>query len=55
MKRLREKVKARTGRNRVGVRDIRAVIVVSRSGTDLPAGAADLIWGPDDIVRAWSG
>ncbi|GIE77659.1 hypothetical protein Aph02nite_36090 [Actinoplanes philippinensis] len=30
------------------------LVVVSRSGTDLPAGAVDLIWGPDDIVRAWS-
>ncbi|MGC4756846.1 AAA family ATPase [Micromonospora trifolii] len=30
------------------------LVVVSRSGADLPAGAADLIWGPDDIVRAWS-
>ncbi|GGK88921.1 hypothetical protein GCM10012284_23730 [Mangrovihabitans endophyticus] len=28
--------------------------IVSRSGTDLPAEAVDLIWGPDDIVRAWS-
>jgi uncharacterized protein len=31
------------------------LVVVSRSGADLPAGAADLIWGPDDIVQAWSG
>ncbi|MEU4163764.1 ATP-binding protein [Actinoplanes sp. NPDC026670] len=30
------------------------LVVVSRSGTDLPVGAVDLIWGPDDIVRAWS-
>jgi len=30
------------------------LVVVSRSGADLPAGAADLIWGPDDIVRAWT-
>ncbi|HEX8347330.1 MAG TPA: ATP-binding protein [Actinoplanes sp.] len=30
------------------------LVVVSRSGVDLPAGAADLIWGPDDIVQAWS-
>ncbi|MFC7533630.1 ATP-binding protein [Actinoplanes sp. GCM10030250] len=29
------------------------LVVVSRSGADLPAGAADVIWGPDDIVRAW--
>jgi hypothetical protein len=30
------------------------LVVVSRSGADLPAGAADLIWGPGDVVRAWS-
>jgi AAA+ ATPase superfamily predicted ATPase len=30
------------------------LVVVSRSGTDLPAGAADLTWGPGDIVQAWS-
>ncbi|GID29246.1 ATP-binding protein [Paractinoplanes brasiliensis] len=30
------------------------LVVVSRSGVDLPAGAVDLIWGPGDIVRAWS-
>jgi len=29
------------------------LVVVSRSGVNLPAGAADLIWGPEDIVRAW--
>ncbi|WP_433791317.1 ATP-binding protein [Actinoplanes sp. CA-252034] len=30
------------------------LVVVSRSGSDLPSGAVDLIWGPDDVVRAWS-
>lgn len=30
------------------------LVVVSRSGVDLPAETVDLIWGPDDIVRAWS-
>ena len=29
------------------------LVVVSCSGVDLPVGAADLIWGPDYIVRAW--
>jgi hypothetical protein len=33
---------------------VSGLVVVSFSGTDLPAGAADLIWGPDDVVRAWS-
>jgi hypothetical protein len=33
---------------------VSGLVVVSRSGADLPAGSADLIWGPDDIVRAWS-
>nr|GID81602.1 hypothetical protein Ade03nite_05260 [Actinoplanes derwentensis] len=32
---------------------ISGLVVVSRSGADLPDGAADLIWGPDDVVRAW--
>ncbi|WP_250029290.1 ATP-binding protein [Paractinoplanes maris] len=30
------------------------LVVVSRSGVDLAADAVDLVWGPDDIVRAWS-
>ncbi|MEV6301640.1 ATP-binding protein [Actinoplanes sp. NPDC051861] len=30
------------------------LVVVSRSGAQLPAGAVDLVWGPDDVVRAWS-
>jgi hypothetical protein len=30
------------------------LVVVSRSGTDLPASAADLVWGPEDIVQAWT-
>lgn len=34
--------------------DTSGLVVVSRSGADLPAGSADLIWGPGDIVRAWS-
>jgi hypothetical protein len=29
------------------------LIVVSRSGTDIPAGSADVIWGPDDVVHSW--
>ena len=29
-------------------------LVVSRSGADLPVGEVDLIWGPDNIVQAWS-
>ncbi|XVV09878.1 ATP-binding protein [Actinoplanes sp. CA-131856] len=29
------------------------LLVVTRSGADLPAGAVDLVWGPDDIVDAW--
>ncbi|MGX6601103.1 AAA family ATPase [Micromonosporaceae bacterium Da 78-11] len=32
---------------------VSGLVVVSRSGVDLPADAADLIWAPDDIVRAW--
>ncbi|WP_327042402.1 ATP-binding protein [Micromonospora ureilytica] len=30
------------------------LVVVSRSGADLPDGAVDLVWGPDDVIRAWS-
>jgi uncharacterized protein len=30
------------------------LVVVSRSGADLSAGDVDLVWGPDDIVQAWS-
>ncbi|MFE9916351.1 ATP-binding protein [Micromonospora sp. NPDC005553] len=30
------------------------LVVVSRSGVDLPAGAVDLVWGPDDVIQAWS-
>ncbi|WP_433551657.1 ATP-binding protein [Micromonospora zamorensis] len=30
------------------------LVVVSRSGVDLPAGAVDLIWGPDDVVQTWT-
>ncbi|MFI5933892.1 ATP-binding protein [Actinoplanes sp. NPDC051494] len=29
------------------------LIAVTRSGTDLPADAVDVVWGPDDIVAAW--
>ncbi|MFG1609061.1 hypothetical protein [Actinoplanes sp. NPDC049265] len=31
------------------------LLVVSRSGVDLPAGAGAgaVVWGPDDIVAAW--
>lgn len=33
---------------------VSGLVVVSRSGADLPVGAVDLVWGPDDIVQAWS-
>ncbi|BBH68255.1 hypothetical protein ACTI_49400 [Actinoplanes sp. OR16] len=29
------------------------LIGVSRSGSDLPAGAADAVWGPADVLAAW--
>jgi hypothetical protein len=29
------------------------LLAVTRSGANLPAGAVDLIWGPDDVVAAW--
>jgi hypothetical protein len=29
------------------------LVVVSRSGTALPPDAVDVIWSPDDVVRAW--
>ncbi|GAA2515560.1 DUF234 domain-containing protein [Winogradskya humida] len=29
------------------------LIVVTRSGADLPADAVDVVWGPDDVVAAW--
>ncbi|MEV4637175.1 ATP-binding protein [Actinoplanes sp. NPDC049548] len=29
------------------------LIVVSRSGADLPADAVDAVWGPGDVVAAW--
>ncbi|MCY1138075.1 hypothetical protein OWR29_08710 [Actinoplanes sp. Pm04-4] len=29
------------------------LLAVSRSGTTLPAGSVDLVWGPDDVVAAW--
>ncbi|MET0424447.1 MAG: ATP-binding protein [Actinoplanes sp.] len=30
------------------------LLVVSRSGADLPAGAVDAVWGPDEVVAAWA-
>jgi len=33
--------------------DRSGLVVVSRSGVDLPADAVDLVWGPDDVVDAW--
>lgn len=32
---------------------VSGLVVVSRSGTSLPDAAVDLVWGPDDVVRAW--
>lgn len=29
------------------------LVVVSRSGTDIPAGEADVVWSPADVVAAW--
>jgi hypothetical protein len=29
------------------------LLVVTRSGADLPAGAVDVVWGPGDVVAAW--
>ncbi|MEV6302674.1 ATP-binding protein [Actinoplanes sp. NPDC051861] len=29
------------------------LMAVSRSGTDIAAGAVDIVWGPDDVVAAW--
>lgn len=29
------------------------LIVVTRSGANLPTGIVDAVWGPDDVVRAW--
>ncbi|GLW35576.1 ATP-binding protein [Actinoplanes regularis] len=29
------------------------LVVVTRSGAELPAGIVDVVWGPDDIVGAW--
>ena len=29
------------------------LIAVTRSGADLPAGALQMVWGPDDLVAAW--
>ncbi|MFI5839928.1 DUF234 domain-containing protein [Catenuloplanes sp. NPDC051500] len=31
------------------------LVVVSRSGTDIPSGEVDVIWGPDDVVHSWPG
>jgi hypothetical protein len=33
--------------------DRTGLIAVSRSGTDLPDGAVDVAWTPDDVVTAW--
>ncbi|WLS47511.1 ATP-binding protein [Micromonospora profundi] len=33
---------------------VSGLVVVSRSGVDLPADSVDLVWGPDDIVQTWS-
>ncbi|GLY06840.1 ATP-binding protein [Actinoplanes sp. NBRC 101535] len=30
------------------------LVVVSRSGVDLPDDAVDLVWGPDDVLGAWT-
>jgi hypothetical protein len=30
-------------------------MAVARSGTDLPADALDLVWGPEDVLAAWPG
>jgi hypothetical protein len=29
------------------------LLAVTRSGTNLPADAVDVVWGPDDVVTAW--
>jgi AAA+ ATPase superfamily predicted ATPase len=29
------------------------LVIVTRSGTNLPSGIVDAVWGPDDVVRAW--
>ncbi|MBL7258064.1 ATP-binding protein [Paractinoplanes lichenicola] len=29
------------------------LVVVSRSGADIPSGAVDVVWGPEDVVAAW--
>ena len=29
------------------------LLVVTRSGSALPAGSVDLVWTPDDAVAAW--
>ncbi|MEU8819797.1 hypothetical protein [Actinoplanes sp. NPDC048796] len=29
------------------------LLAVTRSGADLPAGAVDVVWGPDELVAAW--
>lgn len=33
--------------------DTSGLVVVSRSGTDIPAGEVSVVWGPDDVVRTW--
>lgn len=31
------------------------LVVVSRSGTTLPPGVVDVVWGPEEVVAAWPG
>jgi hypothetical protein len=36
-----------------GFDDAAGLLAVTRSGADIPAGAVDVVWGPDDVVAAW--
>ncbi|WP_305787096.1 ATP-binding protein [Symbioplanes lichenis] len=51
LQRLREGARQVPGFDPAGT----GLVVVSRSGADLPPGAVDAVWGPDDLVGVWPG